>query len=108
MNSARTTGGPGQEATLTAELLAQAIRNAQGNTGVLVRDLHLDAAAVFKQLQLLRDDGLGLRIAYLNPTAAEAAEDAGIPSDEFDTSVEQAERWRNQRGLDALIVVISA
>ena len=104
---ARTTGGPGQEATLTAELLAQAIRNAQGNTGVLVRDLHLDAAAVFKQLQLLRDDGLGLRIAYLNPTAAEAAEDAGIPSDEFDTSVEQAERWRNQRGLDALIVVIS-
>ena len=107
MNSARTTGEPGREATLTAELLAEAIRNAQGNTGVLVRDLHLDAAAVFGQLQLLRDDGLDLRIAYLNPTAAEAADRAGIPSDEFDTSVEQAERWRNQRGLDALIVVIS-
>ena len=107
MNSARTTGEPGRGATLTAELLAEAIRNAQGNTGVLVRDLHLDAAAVFGQLQLLRDGGLDLRIAYLNPTAAEAADGAGIPSDEFDTSVEQAERWRNQRGLDALIVVIS-
>ena len=96
-----------REATLTAELLAEAIRNAQSNTGVLVRDLRLDAAAVFEQLRRLRDDGLDLRIAYLNPTAAEAAADAGIPSDEFDTSVEQAERWRNQRGLDALIVVIS-
>ena len=107
MNSARTTGEPSRGATLTAELLAEAIRNAQGNTGVLVRDLHLDAAAVFRQLRLLRDDGLDLRIAYLNPTAAEAADNAGIPSDEFDTSVEQAERWRNQRGLDALIVVVS-
>ena len=107
MNSAGSTGEAGRGATLTAELLAEAIRNAQGNTGVLVRDLHLDAAAVFGQLRLLRDDGLDLRIAYLNPTAAEAADGAGIPSDEFDTSVEQAERWRNQRGLDALIVVIS-
>ena len=107
MNSARTAGEASRAATLTAELLAEAIRNAQGNTGVLVRDLHLDAAAVLSQLRLLRDDGLDLRIAYLNPSAAEAADGAGIPSDEFDTSVEQAERWRNQRGLDALIVVIS-
>ena len=107
MNSARTTGEACREATLTAELLAEAIRNAEGNTGVLVRDLHLDAAAVLRQLRLLGDDGFDLRIAYLNPTAAEAAAGAGISSDEFDTSVEQAERWRNQRDLDALIVVIS-
>ena len=107
MNPARAIGETGREEILTAELLAKAIRNAEGNTGVLVRDLHLDAAAVLRQLRQLRDDGLDLRVAYLNPTAAEAADGAGIPSDEFDTSVEQAERWRNRRGLDALIVVIS-
>ncbi len=107
MNAAETTRGVDREATLTAELLGTAIRNAQGNTGVLVRDLHLDAVAVCRQLSQLRDEGLDLRIAYLNPAASEAARGAGIPSGEFDTSVEQAERWRNQRGLDALIVVVS-
>lgn len=107
MSSAPVTDEAGPESTLTAELLAGAIRKAEGNTGVLVRDLHLQPAAVLEQLQGLRDEGLDLRIAYLDPTAAEAAERAGIPGDEFDTSVEQAERWRNQRGLDALIVVIS-
>ena len=107
MSSEPTTDEAGPEATLTAELLAEAIRGAHGNTGVFVRDLHLHAAAVLMQLRVLRDDGLDLRIAYLDPAAMEAANAARIPSDEFDTSVEQAERWRNQRGLDALIVVIS-
>lgn len=92
---------------LTAELLAAAIRNAEGNTGILVRDLQLDAAAVIEQLSDLREAGLDLRVAYLNPAAAEFADDAEFPSDEFDTSVEQAERWRNEKGLEALIVVIS-
>ena len=107
MNAAQTTGDASREATLTAELLADAIRNAHGHTGVLIRDLNLDAVEVCRQLSQLRDEGLDLRIAYLNPAASEAAHDAGIPGEEFDTSVEQAERWRNQRGLDALIVVIS-
>ena len=62
---------------------------------------------MLSQLRVLRDKGLDLRIAYLDPTATDAADSAGFPSDEFDTSVEQAERWRNQRGLNALIVVIS-
>ena len=107
MNSAQPTGEPGRHVTLTAELLADAIHDAKGNTGVLVRDLQLNVAAVCRQLGQLRDEGLDLRIAYLNPGASEAALDAGIPSEEFDTSVEQAERWRNERGLDALIVVVS-
>ena len=107
MNVAQTAGATGREATLTAELLADAIRNAYGHTGVLIRDLNLDAVEVCRQLGQLRDEGLDLRIAYLNPTASEAAHGAGISGEEFDTSVEQAERWRNQRGLDALIVVIS-
>ena len=38
MSSEAMTDEAGPEATLTAELLAEAIRNAQGNTGVLVRD----------------------------------------------------------------------
>lgn len=99
------TAGPG--ATLTAELLAEAIRNSRGNTGVLVRDLSLHAGSVLAQLRVLLDEGLDLRIAYLDRATAEEADRAGIPSDEFDTSVEQAERWRNQRDLDALIVVVS-
>ncbi len=107
MNAAQTTGEASREATLTAELLADAIRNAHGHTGVLIRDLNLDAVEVCRKLSQLRDEGLDLRIAYLNPIASEAAHGAGIPGEEFDTSVEQAERWRNQRGLDALIVVIS-
>ena len=107
MKSTTTTHEVGRDETVTAQLLAEAIRSARGNIGVLVRDLRLDPAAVLKQLRLLRDDGVDLRIAYLNPTSAEAADSAGILDDEFDTSVEQAESWRNERGLDALIVVIS-
>lgn len=107
MNSAQMADEASREATLIAELLAYAIRDAEGNTGVLIRDLHLDSAAVCAQLRRLGEEGLDLRIAYLNPEASEAALGAGIPSEEFDTSVEQAERWRNERGLDALIVVVS-
>ena len=107
MNAAQFADATPREATLAAELLADAIRNAHGNTGVLIRDLNLDAVEVCRQLSKLRDEGLDLRIAYLNPDASEAAHDAGIPSEEFDTSVEQAERWRNQRGLDALVVVVT-
>ncbi|MYK75273.1 MAG: hypothetical protein F4017_11925 [Acidimicrobiaceae bacterium] len=107
MNATQTAGATGREATLTAELLADAIRNAHGHTGVLIRDLNLDAVEVCRQLSQLRAEGFDLRIAYLNPAASEAAHGAGISGEEFDTSVEQAERWRNQRGLDALIVVVS-
>ena len=107
LNSERPTTKTNRQESLTAELLAEAVRHAKGNTGVLVRDVHLDPAEVLKQLRLVRDEGLDLRIAYLNLTAAEAADQAGLPAEEFAISVQQAERWRNQRGLDALIVVIS-
>ncbi len=107
MSTAQTVGEAGHEAKLTAELLADAIHDAYGNTGVLIRDLNLDAVEVCRQLSQLRDEGLDLRIAYLNHDALGAAHRAGVSGDEFATSVEQAERWRNQRGLNALIVVIS-
>jgi hypothetical protein len=95
------------DATLLAELLITAIREAQGIPGVLVRDVYLDPDAVLTRLQALRDEGFDLRIAYLNPDGAPAASRAGIPPELFSTAVEDAERWRNEVGLDALVVVIT-
>jgi hypothetical protein len=96
------------EATLVSRLLGEAIREAQGRPGVLVRDVpHLDADAVLTELEAVRNQDIDLRIAYLNPTAAVAARRAGIPQSIFTTKVEDAERWRNTPGLTALIVVIA-
>jgi hypothetical protein len=95
------------DAALMADLLVTAIREANGIPGVLVRDIYLDPTAVLPRLQALRTDGTDLRIAYLNQEAAAAAAAAGIPDDVFSTEVEDAERWRNEAGLDALVVVIT-
>ncbi|KLR61494.1 AAA-like domain [Actinobacteria bacterium IMCC26207] len=95
------------DATLMAELLISAVREAQGIPGVLVRDIYLDPDAVFVRLQALRDEGVDLRIAYLNADASPAAVAAGIPTEVFSTEVEDAERWRNEVGLEALVVVIT-
>lgn len=95
------------DATLMAELLNTAIREAQGIPGVLVRDIYLDPYAVLTRLQALRDEGVDLRIAYLNADAAPAAAAAGIPAEVFSNEVEDAERWRNEVGLEALVVVIT-
>lgn len=93
--------------TLLASLLADAVRRAEGRPGVLVRDLPLNPAAVLAEFKQLLDDGVDLRVAFLNPAAEQAATDAGIPDDLFSIEVEQAERWRNEPGLEALIVVVS-
>jgi hypothetical protein len=95
------------EETLLASLLADAVRQAEGRPGVLVRDLPLNPAAVLAELKHLLDDGVDLRIAFLNLDAEQAAADAGIPDHLFSVEVEQAERWRNEPGLEALIVVVS-
>lgn len=96
------------EPTLVARLLGEAIRDAQGCPGVLVRDVpHLHAEAVLTELEAVRNQDVDLRIAYLNPTAAMAAQRAGIPEAQFSTQVEDAERWRNTPDLDALVVVIA-
>lgn len=90
-----------------AELLVTAVRGAQGIPGVLVRDIYLDPHAVLSGLQELRGEGVDLRIAYLSPSAASTAGTLGIPSEVFSIQVEDAERWRNEPGLEALIVVIT-
>jgi hypothetical protein len=89
-------------------LLGEALRQAQGQPGVLVRDVpHLDASAVLGELANLLSQDIDLRIAYLNPAAASHAVSANIPDDVFSTRVEDAETWRNTRDLPALIVVIA-
>lgn len=95
------------DAALMAELLATAIKDATGIPGVMIRDIHLDPDEVITRLAALHRDGLDLRLAYLNPAAAAAASQAGLPDDIFSTEVEAAERWRNAADLDALVVVIT-
>jgi DNA-binding Lrp family transcriptional regulator len=107
MTAAGTTAAPRSDASLMAELLAEAVRDAQGHPGVLVRDVNLDPDAVLEQLHALQEEGVDLRIAYLNPAALAAAQRLGIADDVFSVEVESAERWRNEPGLDALIVVIT-
>ncbi len=99
---------PPEASLLVSQLLAEAVREAQGQPGVLVRDVpHLDPRAVLPELARLITQDVDLRIAYLDPTAHASASVAGISGDIFTTKVEQAEVWRNTRGLDALVVVIT-
>jgi hypothetical protein len=94
--------------TLVAELVAAAVRNATGRSGVLIRDVpFLRSAEVLPALAGVISQGYDLRVAYLSPDAVEDAATAGLGADTFSTQVEQAEKWRNERGLDALIVVIA-
>jgi len=99
---------PSGTSQLVAQLLAEALREAQGQPGVLVRDVpHLDPSAVMPELARLLDQDVDLRIAYLDPSSAPSAAAAGIAEDIFSVRVEQAELWRNMRDLDALVVVIA-
>lgn len=95
-------------ARLVASLLAVAVREAEGQSGVLVRDVpHLEAAEVLPAFAKLVDQGVDLRVAYLEPTAQAIADSAGLADSVFSSEVEQAELWRNTRDLAALIVVVA-
>lgn len=91
-----------------AELIGEGIRQRKGAVGVLVRDVPApDPERLLRVLAALREEGVDLRVAYLREGGAEAAKAAGFDGGEFSTEVEQAERWRNQRDLTAVIVVIA-
>ena len=95
-------------AELIASLVAAAIRQARGLSGVLVRDLvNLSPSHLLRELQSLQAEGIDLRIAYLNDNAQQIADDLDLSAGTFSTRVEDAELWRNEPGLDALIVVIA-
>ncbi len=95
-------------AEVLADLIAEGVRRRQGAVGVLVRDVPApDPVRLLRALAALRDEGMDLRIAYLREDGQAAAKGAGFDGDDFSTEVEQAERWRNERDLMALIVVIA-
>ncbi len=95
-------------AEVLADLIAEGVRRRQGAVGVLVRDVPApDPDRLLNALAALRDEGIDLRIAYLREGGQAAADAAGFDGGAFSTEVEQAERWRNDRDLSALIVVIA-
>lgn len=92
---------------LVAELVAQAIRERTGGVGVMVRDVpFLNPVNVGRELFKLFDEGLDLRIAYLQAGADAGLQASGFSAEQISSEIEQAERWRNQRDLAALIVVV--
>jgi len=96
-------------AQLLSELIAEALRPSAGGVGVIVRDvLSPDPKTLLERLKAMHEDeGFSeLRVAYLRAGGAEAAAEVGL-GDVFSTEIEQAERWRNERDLEALIVVVA-
>jgi Helicase HerA, central domain len=95
---------------IVADLLAEEVRDlsARAAIGALVEVPQLEAKSAVPALQEVIADGADLRIAYLLDGGETAAEDAGLTDDIFDASVERAEKWRNERGLSAMIVVVAA
>jgi hypothetical protein len=95
-------------AEVLADLIAEGVRRRDGAVGVLVRDVPApDPDRLLRTLAALRDEGVELRITYLREGAQAAAKAAGFDDGAFSIEIEQAERWRNERDLKALIVVIA-
>lgn len=95
---------------LVADLLAEEVRqqNERGAVGALVEVPQLQAASAVPALAALVEQGVELRIAYLLDGGEEAGAAAGLGDEVFDVSIERAEAWRNERGLEATIVVAAA
>lgn len=101
----------------TGELIARAIamRAQRGAFGVLVRDMpEYDPDSLLIGLGESRKQRIALRIAMpgLAPPQANALKDtalcAGFDDESFVTTVEGAERWRNDPKVDDTIVVVTS
>ncbi|MFG2064018.1 ATP-binding protein [Micromonospora sp. NPDC048871] len=93
---------------LVSELLCRKVIELHGSVGVLVRDIpHFDARTVLARLSGILDRS-DLRVALLSSDALAVAAEVGMPADKFTNSVQRAEQWRNDRSLEATIVVIAA
>ena len=95
---------------ILSELISETVRQHAGAVGVIVRDvLSPDPKILLQRLKAIHDDAefRGLRITYLQPSGQDAAREVGLGNDVFSTKVEQAERWRNERNLEALVVVVA-
>jgi hypothetical protein len=97
------------EPALIAQLVGAAVQNHVGSVGVIVRDVPApDPETLLAELKEMHEaQQPELRVAFLRPETAEAAKAVGLNDDVFSIEIEQAERWRNERGLAALIVVIA-
>ena len=99
---------PMKPSELLADLIAESVEDTTNAVGVLIQDIFPpDPARLLTALTDVRSRGKDLRIAYLLEGGIEAASEVGFDSAEITDEIEQAERWRNQRGLRALIVVIA-
>ena len=96
---------------LLSELMAEAISRHLEAVGVLIRDvLSHDPKVLLRMLETMHSDAASrdLRIAYLLPQVADVADELGFEDGIFSSQIEQAERWRNDRDLEALIVVVAS
>lgn len=92
---------------LVSDLLCEQIIQLSGSVGILIRDVpYLNASVVLAGLARTIET-TDLRIAYLTSDGDTLTAAAAIPTDKFTSSVQQAEQWRNDRNLDATIVVIA-
>ena len=95
---------------ILSELIAEAIHRYTGAVGVLVRDIlsHDPRTLLQRLITMHREEGFPeLRIAYLIPDTEDVACELEVDDAIFSVEIEQAERWRNDRDLEALIVVIA-
>jgi len=95
---------------LVADLLSREVGdlNMAGELGVIVEVPQLRADSAVPALKSIIDTGADLRLAFLLEGGDAAGQAAGLTDDVFDVSVERAEKWRNERGLEATIVVVAA
>lgn len=95
---------------LVADLLADEVRDlrAARRLGALVEVPQLRAESTVPALGAALSEGADLRVAYLLAGGDVAGEAAGLSDDVFDITVERAEKWRNERGLDATIIVVAS
>ncbi|MFF4876336.1 helicase HerA domain-containing protein [Micromonospora sp. NPDC000668] len=97
----------GLRENLVSDLLCEQVVQLSGSLGILVQDVpHLDPRGVLAGLAKALEVA-DLRIALLATGGDALAAASGIPADKVTASVQQAEQWRNDRDLQATIVVIA-
>lgn len=93
---------------IVAQLVAEAVRKRQGAVGVLIRDVpHIESSSLLSELTTLEAEGIELRVALLQGADEDLAATVGFETTHFSIDVEQAEKWRNDRELAAIIVVVA-
>lgn len=88
---------------LVSTLIAGAVQQMQGGVGVVVREI--PEADLSMLLSQLGEFDQKIHLAYLLPSGGDDSQTH--PNVDLAFDVESAERWRNERGLEGLIVVVA-